>query len=195
MENRDVLFDENGDIIDCLSGKALKDTPEERVRQRFISILQTDYGYPKNQIAREIPIQQGSKILTSSVDGTEIRADIVVYVSKKACLEKDQGNILFVVECKKPNVTEGYPHMISVLILPYDESNIISVIKQISPSEKIQQRLSVKLIQELQDIIELDKEALYIRCRLDFIKGDIQYAVRQIETRLSLAMSSVSNNE
>ena len=88
MKNKDVLFDENGNIIDCLSGKVLKDTPEERVRQRFINILQTDYGYPKNQIAREIPIQQGSKILTDAVDGSEIRADIVVYVSKKACLEK-----------------------------------------------------------------------------------------------------------
>ena len=108
MEYVEVLFNEDGDIIDCLSGKALKDTPEERVRQRFIGILQTDYGYPKEQIAREIPIQQGSKILTNNIDGSEIRADIVVYVSKKACLETDQGNILFVVECKKPNVTEGY---------------------------------------------------------------------------------------
>ena len=41
MVNNDVVFDENGDILDCLSGKALKDTPEERVRQRFINILQT----------------------------------------------------------------------------------------------------------------------------------------------------------
>lgn len=110
MENLEVQFDENGNIIDCLSGKVLRDTPEERVRQRFINILQTDYGYPKNQIAREIPVQQGSKILTDSTDGSEIRADIVVYVNKKACLEKDQGNILFVVECKKPNVTEGYAY-------------------------------------------------------------------------------------
>ena len=115
MVNNDVVFDENGDILDCLSGKVLKDTPEERVRQRFINILQTDYGYPKNQIAREIPLQQGSKILTNTADGSEIRADIVVYVSKKACLEKDQGNILFVVECKKPNVTEGYAQLVSYI--------------------------------------------------------------------------------
>lgn len=93
MEITDVLFNEDGDIIDNLSGRALKDTPEERVRQRFISILQTDYGYPQNQIAQEIPIQQGSKILTDANDGSEIRADIVVYVSKKACLEKDQGTV------------------------------------------------------------------------------------------------------
>lgn len=114
MENQEVKFDENGNIIDCLSGKTLRDTPEERVRQRFIGILQTDYGYPANQIAREIPIQQGSKILTDA-NGAEIRADIVVYVSKKACLERDQGNILFVVECKKPNVSEGYAQLVSYI--------------------------------------------------------------------------------
>lgn len=100
MELIEVNFNDEGDIIDTLSGKILKDTPEERVRQRFINILQSDYGYPKNIIAREVPVQQGSKILSSD-DGAEIRADIVVYTSKKACLERDQGNILFVVECKK----------------------------------------------------------------------------------------------
>ena len=108
MENIEVQFNDEGNIIDFLSGRELRDTPEERVRQRFIGILQSDYGYPKNQLAIEIPIQQGSKILTNSTDGSEIRADIVVYNSKKACLEKDQGNILFVVECKKPNVSAGY---------------------------------------------------------------------------------------
>lgn len=114
MELIEVNFNDEGDIIDTLSGKILKDTPEERVRQRFINILQSDYGYPKNIIAREVPVQQGSKILSSD-DGAEIRADIVVYTSKKACLERDQGNILFVVECKKPNATEGYSQLVSYI--------------------------------------------------------------------------------
>ena len=51
MELIEVNFNDEGDIIDTLSGKILKDTPEERVRQRFINILQSDYGYPKNIIA------------------------------------------------------------------------------------------------------------------------------------------------
>lgn len=114
MELIEVNFNDEGDIIDTLSGKILKDTPEERVRQRFINILQSDYDYPKNIIAREVPVQQGSKILSSD-DGAEIRADIVVYTSKKACLERDQGNILFVVECKKPNATEGYSQLVSYI--------------------------------------------------------------------------------
>lgn len=114
MEVMEVNYNDDGDIIDIISGKILKDTPEERVRQRFINILQSDYGYPKAVIAREVPIQQGAKILNSA-DGSEIRADIVVYTSKKACLEKDQGNILFVVECKKPNATEGYAQLVSYI--------------------------------------------------------------------------------
>ena len=108
------MFADNGLIIDCLSGETIRDTPEERVRQRFITILQTDYGYPKNQIAREIPIWSGSKALTDA-EGSPIRADIVVYNTKKACLDKDQGNILFVVECKKPKVTDGYSQLVSYI--------------------------------------------------------------------------------
>ena len=106
--NNEVDYNDDGQIVDCLSGQVLKDTPEERVRQRFIKILQVDYGYPKECILREIPIQSGSSVLTNEVDGSPIRADIVVYRNKKSALNKDQGNILFVVECKKPNVKEGY---------------------------------------------------------------------------------------
>ena len=111
----DVEYNDDGQIIDCLSGSAIKDTPEERVRQRFIKILQSDYGYPKDCILREIPIQSGSSILTNESDGSPIRADIVVYKDKKYALKRDQGNILFVVECKKPNVTEGYAQLVSYI--------------------------------------------------------------------------------
>lgn len=111
----EVKFSDDGNIIDTLSGQKLKDTPEERVRQKFINILKIDYSYPKELIRREIPIQQGSKIMTNSNDGSEIRADIVVYTSKKAAIELDQGNILFIVECKQPNVTEGYNQMVSYI--------------------------------------------------------------------------------
>ena len=104
----EIKYNDAGQIIDEISGKAIPDTPEERVRQRFLKILQSDYGYPKECILREVPIQSGSKILTEETDGSPIRADIVVYNSKKATLNKDQGNILFVVECKQPNVEDGY---------------------------------------------------------------------------------------
>ena len=111
----ELEYNEEGLIIDNLSGTLLKDTPEEKVRQRFIRILQSDYGYPKDCILREIPIQSGSKIMTNEIDSSPIRADIVVYKNKKAALNKDQGNILFVVECKQPNVTEGYAQLVSYI--------------------------------------------------------------------------------
>lgn len=115
MNHTDIEYNDEGLIIDCLSGTLLKDTPEERVRQRFIKILQSDYGYPADCILREIPIQSGSKIMMNEVDNTPIRSDIVVYKNKKAALNKDQGNILFVVECKQPNVTEGYAQLVSYI--------------------------------------------------------------------------------
>lgn len=34
-EIKEINFNETGDIIDTLSGISLKDTPEERVRQKF----------------------------------------------------------------------------------------------------------------------------------------------------------------
>lgn len=114
MTINDISYNGNDEIIDILTGKALKNTPEERVRQRFINILQSDYGYPKNNIRREVPIQSGSKILQDA-DGAPIRADIIVYNSRNAAIKKDQGNILFVVECKKPNATEGYSQLVSYI--------------------------------------------------------------------------------
>lgn len=115
MNITDIEYNADGLIVDNISGALLKDTPEERVRQRFMKILQSDYGYPKDCILREVPIQSGSKILTNEVDNSPIRADIVIYKNKKAALNKDQGNILFVVECKQANVTEGYAQLVSYI--------------------------------------------------------------------------------
>lgn len=114
MKNNMVTYDENGDIVDILSGKILQRTPEEDVRQQFIAILNADYGYPKDHMLREVPVQHGSKIM-KGLDGADVRADIVVYNSKGAAQKRDQGNILFVVECKKPKVTDGYAQLVSYI--------------------------------------------------------------------------------
>ena len=60
MELVDVKFNDDGDIIDTLTGKVLKDTPEERVRQRFINILQSDYGYPRTIIVNNLGLIEPS---------------------------------------------------------------------------------------------------------------------------------------
>lgn len=115
MTKKGIEYNEDGFIVDCLDGSLLLDTPEERVRQSFIETLQSDYGYPKNQIRREVPIQSGSSIMLDEKDGSPIRADIVVYNSKQAALEKDQGNILFIVECKQPTRLDGYTQLVSYI--------------------------------------------------------------------------------
>ncbi|MCR5097334.1 MAG: N-6 DNA methylase [Lachnospiraceae bacterium] len=114
MVNADVQYDADGNIIDFLSDKHLKKTPEEIVRQSFIKILNSDYNYPLDCMKREVPIWHGSKKLTNE-KGDIIRADIVVYNSKTAALKDDQGNILFVAECKKPTATEGYNQLVSYI--------------------------------------------------------------------------------
>ena len=114
MEKDNVTYNESGNILDFLTGQELRDTPEERVRQSFMRVLCDDYNYPKELIRREVPIQSGSKILLDK-DGSPIRADIVVYNNVNAALKQDQGNIRFVVECKKPNVNEGYAQLVSYI--------------------------------------------------------------------------------
>lgn len=109
-----VQFDPDGNIIDILSKETLKNTPEERVRQQFIETLINEYRYPAGLIAREVGIQYGSSLLKDD-DGHPVRADIVVYSSKTACANRDQGKIDFVVECKKDKVKEGYAQLVSYI--------------------------------------------------------------------------------
>ncbi len=61
-----------------------------------------------------MPIQHGSKELRDN-DGNPVRADIVVYASKAACLNRDQGKINFVVECKRNKVEDGYAQLVSYI--------------------------------------------------------------------------------
>lgn len=112
--NKYVQLDEDGKIIDFLSGALLENHSEERVRQKYIYILINEYGYNKNQIAREVGIFYGRKELTDS-EGNAIRADIVVYENAAACRSRNQGKILFIVECKAPNHTEGYNQLVSYI--------------------------------------------------------------------------------
>lgn len=107
-------YDEDGKIVCFLSGSLLENYPEERVRQRFIKMLVDEYGYDRKQIAREVAIYHGSDILRD-IDGNPIFADIVVYNSQKARANHDQGNILFVVECKAPDKKGGHNQLVSYI--------------------------------------------------------------------------------
>jgi type I restriction-modification system DNA methylase subunit len=110
----DVEYDESGKVIDFLSKKILEPTAEENVRQSYLRTLHYEYSYPLNWIAREVAIISGSKQATDS-QGNPIFADIIVYNSSRACTQRDQGNIRFIVECKAPNQEKGYSQLVSYI--------------------------------------------------------------------------------
>lgn len=114
MQHFEVELNEDGKIVDFLSASVLEPKPEEFVRQKFLRILHYEYQYPKNVLATETPIHYGSKELKDK-EGNPVRADIIVYSSAKARIEKDQGKISLVVECKAPNETKGYNQLVSYI--------------------------------------------------------------------------------
>lgn len=69
-----------------------KSAPEEIIRQLYAAKLHLDYGYAYANMSAEIPVAMGSDLSK--------RADIVVYDNPS---KKDNNNILFIVEVKKPN--------------------------------------------------------------------------------------------
>lgn len=107
-------FAPDGRIIDFLTGGLLEDQPEERVRQNYLKVLHYDFGYPKNVMRREVVIMAGSNPVKDE-KGDAIRADIVVYRSAAAAARQDQGQIKFVVECKRPDVDSGYNQLVSYI--------------------------------------------------------------------------------
>ena len=74
-------------IWDPLRRKSVRNTPEEQVRQWFISVLHEGMGVPEHMMGSEVALRHGAK---------EYRADIVVYDRSAAPL--------MVVECKRPEV-------------------------------------------------------------------------------------------
>lgn len=104
----------DGRIIDFLDGILLEDRPEERVRQAFLRVLHDEYKYSKNVMRREVVIMAGSN---EAIDylGNPVRADIVVYKNAAAASKNNQGQIIFVVECKRPDVETGYNQLVSYI--------------------------------------------------------------------------------
>ena len=110
------IINEDGKYVCLTDGAILPATPEESVRQEFIAILMNDYGYPANRIRREVPIYRGHNELKKG-GGAPVRADLVVYANATAAAKLDQGQITFVVECKKQDATSGYEQLVSYIFL------------------------------------------------------------------------------
>lgn len=109
-----IEFAPDGRIVDFLEGTLLQDAPEERVRQAFLRVLHVEYQYPKNVMRREVRIMSGANVALD-LAGNPIRADIVVYRTATASARRDQGQIKFVVECKRPDVDSGYNQLVSYI--------------------------------------------------------------------------------
>ena len=75
-------------IWDPLRRKSVRNTPEEQVRQWFISVLHEGMGVPEHMMGSEVALKHGTK---------EYRADIVVY-------DRSAAPVMG-VECKRPEVT------------------------------------------------------------------------------------------
>ena len=80
MDNRPTVWDP-------LRKKEVALTPEERVRQWFISVLSSRFGCPHHMMMSEAGFKLGGK---------QFRADILVYDRKM--------KPVVVVECKRPEV-------------------------------------------------------------------------------------------
>lgn len=74
-------------IWDPLRKKSVRNTPEEAVRQWFISVLHQGMGVPEHMMGSEVSFRHGAK---------QYRADILVY--------DRSARPLMIVECKRPEV-------------------------------------------------------------------------------------------
>lgn len=87
--------DGKGKIYSHIRKKWLHETPEERVRQEYLTILINEYGYTLEQIGEEVAVtERGSG---------NARADFLLWRTEN---ERSEGKKpLIVVECKADNVT------------------------------------------------------------------------------------------
>lgn len=86
---------ESGKIWSHVRQKWLVETPEERVRQHFLTVLTNEYGYSIEQIKEE-------ESVTGRGSG-QARADFIIWRTPQD--QAEQKPPLIVVECKADNVT------------------------------------------------------------------------------------------
>ena len=102
-----VEINQAGRIVDYLDNSISRpDGPEERVRQYYAKVLCEEYGYPRNRIRFEVPINIGSDVKF---------ADIVVFQTETAAASKAQGEIALIVETKAPTRNAGRGQLISYI--------------------------------------------------------------------------------
>jgi type I restriction enzyme M protein len=94
MDNQLTVRREKGKIWSYIRKKWLVETPEETVRQEYLCVLVTEYGFNLDQMDEELEV-------TGRGSG-HARADFVIWRTAKD--RSDSKNPLIVVECKSDNV-------------------------------------------------------------------------------------------
>jgi type I restriction enzyme M protein len=90
---RKILKAKAGELIDFITGKSVKDRPEEHVRQNWERTLVFEYGYQKPDIEPEFDIKSGA---------AKRRVDIAVFHEGHP---HAQENIYIIVETKRAKVS------------------------------------------------------------------------------------------
>ncbi len=91
----EVKRNDKGNIWSHIRHKWLVETPEESVRQNYLTTLVNEYGYSLDQMDEELEV-------TGRGSG-HARADFVIWRSAED--KANQKNPLIIVECKSDNVT------------------------------------------------------------------------------------------
>ena len=98
-ENKYAKADElqirGNQIFSRVRQKFVSLTPEEKVRQEFLSVLMNEYGYSLEQIDEEISV-------TGRGSG-DARADFLLWRTPECKCRQEHA--LIVVECKADNIT------------------------------------------------------------------------------------------
>ena len=96
LPKADQLQTRGNQVFSTIRQKWVALTPEEMVRQNYLSILAGEYGYKPDQIAEEEEI-------TGHRGTAQARADFVIWRTPQD--KKDRKASIIVVECKSDNVT------------------------------------------------------------------------------------------
>jgi len=107
MENNLKIKLKDGYILDYLTEKPVNITkPEEKVRQEYEKILNTEYHYPKDYCDIEVSIQMGSATK---------KADIVIYKTNKSLERHQNKDIYCIIETKKLHRKDGMLQLCSYM--------------------------------------------------------------------------------
>lgn len=82
-----------------VTGVERRESPEELVRQAIAAELIQRYGYRREDMQLELPIQMGSS--------KDARADLVIFRPETEPARRTQGSAYIIVECKRAGISNG----------------------------------------------------------------------------------------